>query len=50
LKTVLFYIRITNDKEDDVIRVLVEALDYILKTQLESGKEVVGVIYVEKWV
>lgn len=47
LKTILFYVRITNHKDDEVIKVLKDSLLYVLHTQYQMGKPVVGTIYIE---
>lgn len=50
LKTILFYVRITNHKDDEVIKVLKDSMLYVLQTQFLLGKPVVGTIYIEQWV
>jgi len=47
LKTILFYVRITNHKDDEVIKVLKDSLLYVLHTQNQMGKPIVGTIYIE---
>lgn len=50
LKTILFYVRLTDCKDDEVIKVLKDCMLYVLHTQNTMGKPVVGTIYIEKWV
>lgn len=47
LLTLLFYIRMTDNSEDEVIQVLLKSIDYVLKTQLETDQNMVGTIYIE---
>jgi len=47
LKTILFYVRLTNHPDDEVIKVLKDCLLYVLKTQTTLGKPLVGTIYIE---
>ena len=46
---VLFYIRLTDKKDDVVIKVLKESIAYILQEQNKVGRDVIGSIYMEEW-
>lgn len=48
--TILFYIRMTDKSEDEVIQILKRSIHYVLKTQLETHQYMVGTIYIEQWV
>ena len=50
LKTILFYVRLTNHPDDEEIKVLKDSMLYVLQTQFEMGKRIVGTIYIESWV
>jgi len=50
LLTILFYIRITDKKDDEVVRVLKDSILYVLQTQHHLNQQIVGTIYIENWV
>ena len=49
LITILFYIRITQSKNDEVVGILLNCLQYIFQKERMHGVQVVGTIYMEKW-
>ena len=48
--TILFYIRITDNESDEVVRILKNCLHYVMANQKKLGKQIVGAIYLEKWI
>jgi hypothetical protein len=46
---ILFYLRITRDKKDDVVKYLIRSLEYIYTMEAMLGVQVVSEIYLEKW-
>ena len=47
--TILFYIRITDTQEDEVVKVLKQCLFHILSSQKRLGIGLIRTIYIERW-
>ena len=40
----------TDQRDDEVVRILKKSIKYVLKTQLEMNQQIIGTIYIEQWV